>query len=247
MKRISIVHIIVAGILVLVAACSEAEKELFHAPDAIYFRMPEGDTSLVVREDTVVYSFAFDPDSITRREICIPVEIIGFASNRDREYLVEVIHVGDAREGVHHDTIRPVQVFRAGRTRDSLRVVLFRTADTRQQAKKIGLRVRPGGDFIEGVRECLFVTIQVSDILERPTWWNDYWNPYFGGTYDPQIYRAWMGIWGGTGDISAYRYPSWWDCPQVLTAIIDLKRYFDEHETYYYSDPTRRIIIPYPS
>ncbi|MDR2413476.1 MAG: DUF4843 domain-containing protein [Odoribacteraceae bacterium] len=244
MKRI--LHAI-TGILLLASACSEAEKELFHAPDAIYFRMPQGDTSLIIREDTVIYSFAFDPDVITSRDIYIPVEIVGLAANKDREYIVEITNIGETKEGLHYEAVNTSRVLPAGKTRDSLRVTFFRAPDMREQARKIGVTIRPSGDFIEGVAECLFVAIQVSDILERPKWWNNAWNHYFGGTYDPQIYRAWIEIWGGKGDISAYPYPDWWSAPRVLTAIIDLKRYFDEHEVYYYSDPTRRIVIEFPS
>ena len=235
-----------AGLLALPGACSEASREMFSAPDAIYFRMPQGDTTLILREDTVVYSFAFDLVS-TRHEICIPVEVVGYAAARDREYNITVTNIGDTREGVHYEPLDSKQPFPAGKTRDSLRVTFLRAADMQQEAKKIGITIRESEDFTLGVAECLYVAIQVSDILERPTWWTDRWNPYFGGAYDPQIYRAWMAIWGGKGDITAYPNPDWWSSPQVLTALIELKRYFDENEVYYLDRPTVRIVIPYPS
>jgi hypothetical protein len=230
----------------LLGACSEASREMFSAPGAIYFRMPQGDTTLIIREDTVVYSFAFDLVN-TRREICIPVEIVGLAAGHDRTYRVEVNPFGETLPGVHHEPVATEQVLPAGKTRDSLRVTFLRSPDMQQEVKKIGITIRDGGDLATGVRECLYVAIQVSDILERPAWWNNTWNPYFGGTYDPQIYKVWMEIWGGTGDLSAYPSASWWDAPHVLTALFDLKRYFDEHEVYYLNDPGRRIIIPNPS
>ncbi|MDR0766324.1 MAG: DUF4843 domain-containing protein [Odoribacteraceae bacterium] len=235
-------YIIIIGVLSLVAACSEAEREMFHAPDAIYFRMPQGDTTLIIREDTIIYSFAFDPETITRREIYIPVELVGLAADRDREYLVEITNIDETREGVHYDALHAKQVFPAGKMRDSLRVTFLRTADMQQKAKKINITIRSGGDFAEGVVERLFVSIEVSDILVKPAWW-DNWGEYFG-PYDPQVYRAWINIWGGTGDLSAYPYPGWGYSPGVLTAIIDLRRYFEEHEVYYLDNPTVRIILP---
>jgi hypothetical protein len=218
---------------------------MFNAPDGVYFRMPAGDTTLITRADTIVYTFAFDLTA-TRREISVPVEIIGFAATNDRTYRLEITNYGDVREGVHYDAINPVQTFPAGKMRDSLRVTFHRTPDMLREAKKIGLTIIDGGDLAKGVRERLHVSIQVSDVLEKPEWW-DRWNVLFGGAYDPQIYKVWMGIWGGKGDLSAYNTPNWWGAPQVLTAIIDLKAYFDQHETYYLDRPTVRIIIPYPS
>ncbi|MDR1273955.1 MAG: DUF4843 domain-containing protein [Odoribacteraceae bacterium] len=235
----------IAGALLALASCSEASREMFHAPDGVYFRMPAGDTTLITRADTIVYSFAFD-FTATRREICIPVEIVGFAASTDRTYRVQITNHGDAREGLHYDAVNPVQTIRAGKTRDSLRVTFSRTPDMQRAAKKIGITILPGGDLPGGVRERMHVAVQVSDVLEKPSWW-DKWNGKFGGAYDPQIYKAWMGIWGGKGDLSAYTQPNWWGAPQVLTAIIDLKTYFEAHETYYLDRPTVRIIIPYPS
>ncbi|MDR2131455.1 MAG: DUF4843 domain-containing protein [Odoribacteraceae bacterium] len=245
MKRIH--YIIVTGALALAAACSEAPKEMFNAPAAIHFQMPRGDSSLIIRQDTIVYSFAFDLVA-TRREICIPVEVVGFAAGRDREYHVEITPLGDTREGVHHEPISARQVLPAGKTTDSIRVVFVRAADMAREAKKIGLTIRDGGDFQAGVQEHLHVVVQVSDILERPEWWNSAWNERFGDTYDPQIYRAWMGVWKGNGKGEPTSpYPSWWDTPQELTALVDLRRHFEEHETYYLDEPSIRIVIPYPN
>ena len=69
-------------------ACSEADRDLFEGPVGINFRIPKTseeikdyklrDSSLIFREDTMVYSFAFDMVN-TEREICVPVEVTGFA------------------------------------------------------------------------------------------------------------------------------------------------------------------------
>ncbi|MDR1415034.1 MAG: DUF4843 domain-containing protein [Odoribacteraceae bacterium] len=238
-------HLVIVA-AILATACAEASKEMFRANAAIHFKMPAGDTTLITRGDTIIYSFAFDPVA-TRREICIPVELIGFAADRDRTYRVLLTPDTNTREGDHHLPVNPLQTLPAGKTTDSLRVTFLRAPDMQQSVRKIHLAIRDGGDLAAGTRERLTVTIQVSDILQRPAWWNEWWNEYFGGAYDPQIYRAWMNIWGGAGDLTAYPYPGWWYAPQVLTALIDLKAYFDQHETYYINNPTVRIIIPYPN
>lgn len=230
----------ITGALLLLGACSEATREMFDTPPAVYFQMPQGDTTLIVREDTVVYSFAFDLTS-TRREICIPVQLIGFAADRDRKYNIEITNIGDTRAGVHYEAVATEQTLAAGKTVDSLRVTFLRTPDMQQGAKKVAFTIRPGGDLAEGLRDQLHVAIQVSDILEQPEWW-DTWSRYFG-PYDRQIYEQWMTIWGGTGDLTNHT-PGWGYSPQVHTAIIGLRVYFDEHEVYYLDNPSVRIILP---
>ena len=77
MKRVY--YILLLGIIFLsMFACSEAGKEMFEGPNSICFRFPTTsedieeyrklDSSLIFREDTVVYSFAFDMEA-TEREI----------------------------------------------------------------------------------------------------------------------------------------------------------------------------------
>jgi hypothetical protein len=235
----------IAGTLLSLASCSEASREMFNSPAGVYFRMPEGDTALIARADTIVYSFAFDLTA-TRREICIPVELVGLAADGDRSYRVEVTPADGTREGLHHEPVSPVQTFRAGKTRDSLRVTFLRAPDMQREARRIDITIRDGGDLLPGIRERLHVAVQVSDILEKPAWW-DAWNARFGGAYDPQIYRAWIAIWGNKGDLSDYPSPYWNTAAKPLVALYDLKAYFDERETFYLDRPTVRIIIPYPN
>ena len=142
-------------------ACSEADRDLFEGPVGINFRIPKTseeikdyklrDSSLIFREDTMVYSFAFDMVN-TEREICVPVEVTGFAKEVDRKYYVEVVEYNGAKAGVHYDAVPTEHVLAAGKVKDSLRI-LFHRVDMDKQARKIGITIKRGGDFIEGVKE----------------------------------------------------------------------------------------------
>ena len=228
-------------------ACSEADRDLFEGPVGINFRIPKTseeikdyklrDSSLIFREDTMVYSFAFDMVN-TEREICVPVEVTGFAKEVDRKYYVEVVEYNGAKAGVHYDAVPTEHVLAAGKVKDSLRI-LFHRVDMDKQARKIGITIKRGGDFIEGVKEKLFVAVQVSDILEKPDWW-DNWIGCFG-TFHPVKYREWMKLYGGTGDLTGKR-PDWWYAPLELTLILDLKRMFEENE--FLDENGKRLLMP---
>lgn len=241
-------HYILLGIIFAsMFACSEADKEMFKGPDSICFRIPQTsddideyrklDSSLIFREDTVVYSFAFDMEA-TERTICIPVQIGGMAANHERKYMVEVEEYNGAQAGVHYEAINKEQILSAGKTTDSLRIKFFRR-DMDKVARKIGLRIKTGGDFIEGTQERLFVAVQVSDILEKPSWWND-WSSCFG-TYHPIKFREWIKMYGGTGDLTGKR-PDWWGAPLELTLVLELKDLFEREE--FYEENNVRLTIP---
>ncbi len=223
------------------AGCTEAEKTMFDAPDAISFRMPaaDADKKLIIRDDTIVYTFAYDP--VETREICIPLEVVGFAAQKERKYRIEVKNIGTMTPGTDYVALDPVQTFPAGKMYDSLRVVFNRTPSMASQVKKIEINITDGGDFVMGPRENLFVAIQVSDILEEPTWWN-HWKGGFG-TWHPTKLREWIRIWGGTGELRTDRSPSWYYHPKELTALLQLKKVFQDN-VFYDFDGTTRLTIP---
>ena len=146
------------------SACSEADREMFEGPEAINFCLPvtseeienyrELDSSLVFRDDTIVYSFAFDMVN-TERVISIPVEVTGFAHNQDRKYRVKVTDCNGAQAGVHYDPIAEEQILAAGKVKDSLQI-RFHRVDMDKQPRKIGLMIEAGGDFVEGYRYLIF-------------------------------------------------------------------------------------------
>lgn len=229
------------------SACSEADREMFEGPEAINFCLPmtseeienyrELDSSLVFRDDTIVYSFAFDMVN-TERVISIPVEVTGFAHNQDRKYRVKVTDYNGAQAGVHYDPIAEEQILAAGKVKDSLQI-RFHRVDMDKQPRKIGLMIEAGGDFVEGVKERLFVAVQVSDILEKPEWWDD-WEMCFG-PYHPIKYREWIKLYGGTGDLTG-KHPNWWTTPLEIILILDLKRIFEEGD--FRDENGNKLVIP---
>ena len=246
MKRVY--YILLLGIIFLsMFACSEAGKEMFEGPNSICFRFPTTsedieeyrklDSSLIFREDTVVYSFAFDMEA-TEREICIPVQIAGFATEYDRKYKVTVEEYNGTQADVHYEAISEEQILGAGKTTDSLRVKFFRR-DMDKVARKIGLRIKTGGDFVEGTQERLFFAVQVSDILEKPSWW-DQWSDCFG-TYHPIKYREWIKLYGGTGDLTG-KDADWWRASLELTLVLELQDLFEREE--FYDENNIRLTIP---
>lgn len=222
-------------------SCTEAEEKMYDGPDAIYFKSLNAitDTTLSVRDDTVYYTFAFYQGQ-SDRTIFLPVEILGFASNNDRHYKIQVTEYNDTRAGVHYDALDEVQLFHKGKTVDSLKVV-FHNVDMDTIACKIGITIHTGGDFVEGTQDSLFVAVQVSNILEEPVWW-EHWESCFG-PYHRIKYEEWIKIWG-TQDLDTSFAIQWYFYPKELTVLKELKRLFEEKE--FYDEKGNRLTIPMP-
>lgn len=235
------IYLSVIFMALIAFSCSESDKILFDGPNSVYFRIADLDEEVKVNEDTLMHSFAFSPDEITQKLVKIPIEISGFAEQADRKYRIRIEEYGDIKSGVHFEEIAEEQTLKAGEVSDTLEVVLNRTVDMQHSSFKFGIHIQEGGDFVCGLKECLFVAVRVSDILEKPLWW-DKWQTYFGD-YHPIKYKKWMEIWGGTGDLSGKR-ADWWSSPSELTAVFELRVYFENNPTY--DEDGNLIVVPCP-
>lgn len=243
MKKLLIYHIVLFTVL----SCSEAEREMFDPSlSAIHFDLTKLDTNLIVRGDTLTYSFAFNPTTVQSYTLNIPVEIIGFRSEHDRQYRIELLSdIITAKPNTHYQSLPDYHVLPAQKGKDSLQIILFRHTDLQKSAKSIELQLIPSTDFNVGSIEKQHVYLRFSDILEEPIWW-DLWKDEFG-PYHRIKYQEWIRIWGDRGDISGFR-PGKWNSPQVYVKLMDLKSYFENNPRYADennpSDRGDRLTIP---
>lgn len=239
------IGIIIIGLWILCStACQDADKEMFDVNETgLYFKLKslEKDKTLILREDTVVYTFAYDDvEEVRQREVYIPVELVGLAAGQERTYRIEVEAAANTQEGVDYESLATEQIYSAGKTVDSLRFVWKRNPSMQKEVKKVNLRIVSGGDFGTGVEEKLFVSLQASDILEKPAWW-DAWEAAFG-SWHPTKLREWIKIWGRE-DLPANPWSiSFYDYPQECTAIVKLHDLFENEE--FYDENGVRLYVP---
>lgn len=228
-------------------ACQDAEKEMFDVnKSGIYFKLEnlKKDKTLILRNDTVVYTFAYDDEEkVRQREICVPVELVGFAIGKARNYRIEVEAASNTEEGVDYEPIATEQIFAADKTVDSLRFVWKRNqtmTDEKNGMKKVNIRIVGGSGLTTGVEEKLFVSLQVSDILEKPDWW-DGWEAGFG-SWHPVKLREWIKIWGREDlDVNPWHI-SFFSYPQECTAIVKLHTLFETVE--FKDENGNRLYVP---
>lgn len=243
MNRIAI---IIIGLWILCGiACQEADKEMFDGNETgLYFELGKlkEDKTLILREDTVMYTFAYDDvEEVHQREVFIPVELAGFATGRERTYRIEVEAAANTKEGIDYEPLTTEQIYSADKTVDSLQFVWKRNPSMQKEVKKVNIRIVSGGDFEAGVEEKLFVSLQASDILEKPDWW-DNWEAAFG-SWHPTKLREWIKIWGRE-DLEKVRpdYITFYDYPQECTAIVKLHDLFESEE--FYDENGVRLYVP---
>lgn len=232
MKKIYKVLLILT-VIPLFMNCSEAEEFMFEEMDAIYFRLPDPnaftDESISIVGDTIFFTFAyFDDDKVKSHDVFVPLEVVGFAADRERKFHIEVKSKPNTVAGVDYVAPDQAQPLHADKMYDSLRVTFNRTKSMQSEHKELEINIIDGGDFIKGVKDNLHVVIKVSDMLEKPVWW-DKWSVGFG-EWHPAKLREWFKIWGTDPLSSTVSQIGWYFTSQECMAIVKLKAVFDKAE-----------------
>lgn len=223
--------IVALAAAVSAAGCSEADKLMFKGPDTVYFRLPKAknitDNAISINGDSmIIFTFAYyDLDRVSEYEIGIPVETASFPSARERKYHIEVTPGSNTRAGVDYVELAPEQTFKAESLFDTLRVKFLRNNSMQSEQKLLRIDVADGGDFQKGLVENRTVYIQVSDMLEKPVWW-DAWHTAFGD-WHPAKLREWFKVWGTDPLPPTPNYISFYWYPQECTSVLKLKAIFE--------------------
>lgn len=238
----NIFHLFISGLLCLFyAACSENDKLLFNDNASIYFRIPKGDTTLIIQADTVVYSFAFeDPELVNTFVMRLPVESTGLAPSYERKYKIHIVpELSTAIEGTDFQALQETYTMPAQKGLDTLLLTVNRTESMQVAPKNLVLEMVATDDFKLGPQERVRIYLRISDILERPEWWDE-WEPYMGA-YGRKKHDKWLKIWGKDPlptDVSMI-HPFY--TPKELMAIQDLRIYFEQNPTY---ENGERVVVP---
>lgn len=266
MRKNKIIILASLAVLFLLSACNQAiddfdtQKENF-----IYFDMPfmlnDFGKPTTDRNTIMFYSFDLDELSVKEHIFKVPINIIGMPTDNDRAYKVEVVTDKTTATDADWDksAINNLTV-KGGAIRDTIYLKVNRTPILKTEEKTIVLRMIPTDNFSLGYTNLLEITINFSDQLIPPVWWNK-WIRILGD-FSREKYNKWKEIYylgadpnvetlgPGAGkplyydNMPYYTTMSWY--PSTAMFIRMLKQYFIDHEVYPDGDTTKpRISVPF--
>lgn len=172
------------------------------------------------------YSFVWAEQDRLLDTVYIPVRVIGGPSEQQRSVALEQVdeyiitytydrlgHVTDsvvevvankAVAGVHYvpfDDPMAVGLLKvdAGKVRDSIGIIVKRSADLKTEKVRLCLKLKEDADFGMGEQRFQARTITISDKLEKPATWNRTTDAYLG-TYSEVKHRLMMEVVNGKVD-----------------------------------------------
>lgn len=177
--------ILVLSFILTLLLFSSCEKEGFYYQDVARVRL-EGPEKWAVNTDSLEFSFITTPSGVNQVEMEIKVQVMGFASDKDR-----VVKVGvntSKTTAASNQYSCPAQVtIPANSLSATFSVLLKRTSDLQQKTVRLFIEVQESPDFQIGVSERNHLLIKWNDILSMPKNWSDL-EPFFG-TFSLVKYR----------------------------------------------------------
>lgn len=251
MKKINIYIVLI--ITLGLAACHEVDELMYNDFAGIHFSIPKDDETFILRDDTLVYSFAFEKPDFKEKIIYVPVEIEGFRTDRDRKIKIKLINdKTSAVPNVNYEPLKEDYIVKANAGKDSIPIKVMRTLDIREKAKTIAFEFVATEDFKLGIKDKQQMYLSISDILEEPEWWEGW--KFFLGDYHRIKYQEWMRIKGGKGELPMVEgkrpFQIYFGYPAELILITELRLYFEKNPRYTKEDlgnpedKGERITIP---
>ena len=164
----NIIYIIL--VVLTVAGCKKQKTDLYSEAASIYFA---GDR---------LVDFTFSKYKTNEFVLHIPVEIGGYKSAADREFMIQVVPDSTtAVAGTHYKALPVKLVMPADSFKIQLPMVLYNN-DPRLISEKVRLYLRlvPNSNFLSGIYYRQDLDLYISDILLKPKIWDSKYTAFFG-------------------------------------------------------------------
>jgi hypothetical protein len=184
MKNRNILMLMPFMLAIMVLSSCKQEIDNFYAEKGRiqfkYFKEVVGSDKVTRRTyfNQTTFSFGMKDEGVKKDTARIVVEFLGTVSNLDRHYQVRIVADSTtAVEGVHYEPISTTQIFRAGRMKDTLKVVVIRKAlsssFSNPEDKRLTLDLESTADFNLGMKGGLRTRLNINNYLSEPIWWKD--------------------------------------------------------------------------
>lgn len=210
-----------ALVAIVMAGCSEDQGLVYNDKARIQFVSQDANPP-----QDYPYSFVWQSDATQADTVYIPVRIIGGPASQERhvaleqvdEYIINYSYdrlghdtdsvietvANKAKAGVHYvpfddPSARDLLKVKAGAVRDSIGIIVKRSADLKNGSVRLALRLVENDDFGMGELKFQQRTITISDLLEKPATWNRT-TDYYLGTYSEAKHRLMMQVVGDKVD-----------------------------------------------
>ncbi len=183
--------IILLGLVITL--CAACENDGFYYKDEARVRL-EGPYEWALDADSLEFSFASSPSTVTKQEIIMTLYVMGNPVDKDRVANLELVSTQTTATNSHYSI--PLQVtVPANQLTADFTVNLLRTDDLQEKTVRLYIKIVESSDFKKGVIEQDHFLFKWNDILSKPKNWDTELKSVFGD-YSLVKYRFMIDVLG---------------------------------------------------
>jgi len=181
-KPVRFTTAMIAALMLMATSC---RNDGFYYQDEARARI-EGPYEWSLGADSLDYSFAFYPSTVTETAMPMTLYLMGETAGHDRTVRLEAVADATTATATHY-TLPTEVIIPANKYSAPFDVVLKRTADLTDRTVRLRFRIVDNADFKAGVAEKNTFTLNWNDMLSKPRNWDDLTE--FFGTFSITKYR----------------------------------------------------------
>ena len=169
----------------LLVGCTKSELQAYEEPDMVYVYQLASDPN----RDSITYSFATKPATLTTDTVKVPLRIMGTAKSKNRTVNVRAVTDGTTAKEGQHFVLLPA-VIKANEYTGYIPVLVKRSADLKTTEVRLIVEVIESADFKPGVPASapqspraggkLTMLVKLNDFLTKPANWDSFLSFSFG-------------------------------------------------------------------
>lgn len=186
MKKIRNILVLLLSMSGVFTSCEEDYTYYEDSKTTVHFKYKEGENDMKLSFITHV-----DGKPIER---AFPLEIAGYASDRDRTVELEIVDENTTAVKDVHYNLPDRLTFRGGRYHDTLKITFYNTDPVLEnEERRLYIRIKANDDFDNGIHYLQHLDIHFTNEVQEPVCWgnrNVYsYMYYYFGTYSKMKHR----------------------------------------------------------
>lgn len=191
-SKVSVAPLFLFFLVVLMTGCKENKYEGFESDGSVYFQTSA--TNWTIVNAGTNYSFA--GKTIEQDTVWMQVNLLGTPVDYDRQFVIAPNEQNTAVAGKHYEAFKDAYVMKAGEMITKVPVVIYNSEDIKTQLIRLSFSLVPTSDLGTGLQGRTSYYIDITNFLNKPTYWDEPYDPYIGTDWEGEYVIRASDYWG---------------------------------------------------
>ncbi len=173
-------------------SCKENEYEGFESDGSVYFQT-NADNWNMVNAGT---NYSFAGKTIEQDTVWMQVNLLGTPVDHDRQFGLAEASGNEAVAGTHYEAFKNSYTMKAGEMTARVPVIIYNSEDIKTKRVRLAFSLVATNDLGLGLQGRTDFYIDITNFLNKPSYWDEPWDPYAGTEWEGYYAICAADYWG---------------------------------------------------